>query len=71
MYNLKAFYENEAQRESVRAFMVECLKEIAVDRAFAGEDIKGIPEAHKLIGAMFDKLDELYGKIEVIKSNSR
>lgn len=44
--------------------MIEVLKEIAVEKTFAGEPVLGIQEARLLIERTFDKLDELHGKIE-------
>lgn len=70
-HSLKVFYENEVQREAVREFMVECLKELAAEKTFAGESVSGIQDAKALVDKMFDTLDGMYGKIEVIKSNSR
>jgi hypothetical protein len=72
MQNLKQFYDNETQREEVKAFMVMCLEEMAVDKTFAGDDVTGIKEARDLIDKTFDKLAELYGTIPKITStNSR
>ncbi len=52
--------------------MIECLKEIAVAKAFQGESTEGIQEAKETIELMFDKLALAYGKIEANKqSNSR
>ena len=72
MPSLRIFYENEVMREDVRAYMVDTLKEIAVERTFNGEETKGIKDAHELIDRMFDRLDQEYGKIQVItQSNAR
>lgn len=72
MDNLKLFYENEKQRETVKLFMQEQLRELAADMAIEGESVTGIPETNRLITRMFDKLDEMYGRIEVItEHNSR
>jgi hypothetical protein len=72
MSNLKQFYDNETQREEVKAFMILCLQEMAVERTFAGEDVYGIKEARDLVEKTFDKLAELYGTIpKVISPNSR
>jgi hypothetical protein len=59
---LHTFYNNENERETVKAFMIETLKEIAIERAFNGEDIKGIPDAKNLVEVMFSKLEEVYGQ---------
>lgn len=69
---LKTFYDNEAVRESVHAFMNDQLREMAADMALEGQDVTGIKDAHDLIERCFSKLDELYGKIDVvIEQNSR
>jgi hypothetical protein len=61
---LQNFYGNIGQREAVKLFMVEVLGEMAVERAFAGKPVVGIAEAKELVDKTFDKLDEIYGKIE-------
>lgn len=69
---LKNFYSNEHQRETVKQFQLEVLSEMAVDAVFAGEDVKGFADAKKLIEKSFDKLNDMYGKIEGdIISNSK
>jgi hypothetical protein len=70
--HLKTFYDNTFEREAVRAFFVEQLREMAADMALDGDDVTGIKDANKLVTRVFDKLDEKYGKIETIKDqNSR
>lgn len=61
---LKQFHENIPLREAVRTFMLAMLREVAADRAFTGESTTGIIEAKEVVDKSFDKLDELYGKIE-------
>lgn len=69
---LRNFYANEQEQEAVKNFLVEVLKEIAIERAFSGQPVTGIQEANELIIKAFEKLDELYGKIEApIINNSR
>jgi hypothetical protein len=69
---LKQFYENENGREAVKQFMIEQLREMAVERVFDKKAIAGIYETRKLIDKMFDKLAEQYGIVEEpIISNSR
>ena len=70
--HLKLFYDNVHEREAVRAFFVEQLREMAADMALEGEDVTGIKDANTLITRCFDTLDQRYGKIETIKEhNSR
>ncbi len=69
---LRNFYNNQSEREAVKAFLIEMLKEIAVERAFAGEDTLGIQEANECVIKAFDNLEVAYGKIEVaLETNSR
>jgi hypothetical protein len=72
MQLLKLFYDNKPELEAVKAFLIDCLKEQAVEKTFNGEDVSGIKDARENIERAFDKLDSIYGKIEVSKvSNSR
>jgi hypothetical protein len=61
---LKTFYNNESEREAVKAFFVQCLSRMAVERTFAGEDVSGIKEAHELTERVFDELAGLYSAVE-------
>lgn len=70
--HLKLFYDNVHEREAVRAFFVEQLREMAADMALEGESVTGIKDANTLITRCFDTLDQRYGKIETLKDqNSR
>ena len=72
MTHLKTFYSNTGERDEVKAFMLEVLGELAVERTFNGEEVGGIKDAKECIDRMFDKLEELYGeKPEVIITNSK
>lgn len=64
MNSLKNFYNNVAQREAVKEFLIANLKDLTVELAFEGKEVKGIPEAKRAIEKAFEKLDEIYGKIE-------
>jgi hypothetical protein len=44
----------------VKAFLIETLGVMAIEKAFAGEDTKGIKEAQECINKSFNKLQELY-----------
>jgi len=72
MNPLQTFYHNEPERTAVHDFMIEVLKELAVDKTFNGQEVKGIQEAKQCVEKMFDKLETLYGIIKKpIISNSR
>lgn len=69
---LRTFFNNKTQRETVKVFMVEVLKELAVEKTFARESVEGIADAKECVEAVFDRLEEKYGKIEEpVISNSR
>lgn len=67
MNQLQTFYRNQSQRDSVKEFMFAMLREIAVEAAFEGKSVGGIPEAKQVIDRAFDRLEEMYGKIEPSK----
>lgn len=70
--HLKQLHTNVGQRETLKLYMIEILKELTVEKAFAGEDVTGIAEARKLVDRFFEKLDEDYGEEKpVVISNSR
>jgi hypothetical protein len=62
MNPLQQFQLNEILREAVKAFMIEQLREMAVERVFDKKAISGIYEARKVVDATFDKLEELYAE---------
>ena len=69
---LKQFYDNEGTREAVREFLIQTLKELAVERVFAKGTVSGIYEGKKAIEVGFDKLEEMFGIIKEQKvPNSR
>ena len=69
---LRQFYSNEIEREAVKEFMIQNLKEMAVDRVFDKKAVAGIYEGKKAIEKAFDKLEELYGIIKPVEpTNSR
>lgn len=69
---LVTFYNNEHEREAVKAFLMEQLGSLAIERAFDGDDVVGIKEARDTIVRSFNKLDEMYGKIKTApEQNSR
>jgi hypothetical protein len=72
MNPLQTFYNNQSERDAVMAFLIDSLKEVAVEKAFEGASVVGIREANDAIRAAFDKLGEIYGKIdEPTITNSR
>ena len=52
--------------------MIETLGQIAIERAFRGEDVSGIKDARELVDRTFDELQVLYGdKPKVLYNNSK
>lgn len=60
MSKLGHFYNDEHLREEVKEFLIEHLAEIAVKKAFAGEDVAGIADARKAILSAFSELKALH-----------
>lgn len=72
MNPLQLFYNDIPKREAVKSFMQNMLRELAADKALKGEDTSGIKEAGECVEKSFDRLKELYGKIdEEIIPNSK
>lgn len=57
---LRQFYLNEHEREAVKEFMIQVLKERAVDKVFNKKAIAGVYEARQTIDDVFNKLEEMY-----------
>ncbi len=51
---LANFYANESEREAVHEFLIETLKDLAVQKVFAKESIDGIYEAQETIRLAFE-----------------
>lgn len=60
MNPLQAFYENPTQREAVKEFLLEVLKERAIEKVFSARSVAGIYETKSIIESAFDKLEEVY-----------
>lgn len=70
--NLKTFHDNENQREAVKDFILDYLKELAVERVMNREDTSSLADAKEVVEQSFIKLKELYGlKPKPIIPNSR
>ena len=55
---LKRFYENENEREAVKAFLIECLEELAIERVMKKENTDAIADAKEIIERSFTRLKE-------------
>ena len=72
MNPLKQLQENTVMREAVKAYMLDTLKELAVERVFAQKDVKGIYEAQEVVEKAFNKLEEEFGeKKKTVVESSR
>lgn len=72
MNPLQTFYNNEQERKAVEAFLIQCLIDITVDRAFQGRSTEGIEAARTMIDTMFNKLEEAFEpKKPVVIESSR
>lgn len=69
---LQLFWQDEHTREAVKAFQIAMLEEDAIKRTFAGDDVKGLLEAKKLVDASFKRLDEVFKqKDEPVNNTNR
>lgn len=64
---LRQFYNNENEREAVKEFLIQTLKEMAVERVFDKKAVAGIYEGKKAIEKAFDDLQIKYGIIKPIE----
>ena len=72
MNPLKQLQENTVMREAVKAYMLETLRELAVERVFTKESTEGIYEAQEVVEKTFDKLQEEFGvKKPIVPESSR
>lgn len=61
---LKSFHDNQAVREAFKDFQLGVLREMAADMAIEGESTDGIKDAVACVNKTFDRLSEVYGKIQ-------
>lgn len=62
MKSLQQFYLDVDTRNNVKNYLIEFLKQEAVKKVFAKEDIIGIADAKDCIEKAFDKLEVLFGE---------
>jgi len=62
MNPLQTFYNDKTLKEAVYNHLVESLKELAITKAFKGEEVKGIQEAKVTIDHAFAKLEDMFGE---------
>lgn len=56
------FQADVEKRDSVKEFMLETLRDMAVNRVILGESIVGIKEAFELVEELFRRIDQEAGK---------
>ena len=61
---LGKFYADFQVKAEVKAYLIEYLEKLAVEKAFKGEDTVGIKEANDVIESAFLNLDRLHQKRE-------
>ncbi len=65
---LNQFHNDEHTREAVKAFFLEQLDKLALEKVYEGKDTAGIKNAKETIERSFIELKELYGKDKIINS---
>ena len=61
---LLTFYKNTHEREAVREYLTNTLKELAIEKTFSGKDTVGIQEAKETIDRAFENLEAEFGEKE-------
>lgn len=57
---LHKFYLDQESFQAVKTYVIEHLKELAVNKALNGDSTTGIKEAHIAINNAFDSIEEEY-----------
>ena len=57
---LKDFFLNETMRNEVKAYLIDFLREQAIEKAFAKEDTSAIAEAKEVLDKAFENLEVLF-----------
>jgi len=70
MNALHRFFQDKELHDGVKAFLLEHLKQVAVNKAFAGSDTNGIKEAKLAIDNAFNQLEKDFGEKKKIEVNS-
>ena len=73
--NLRELYNRDKEAlTEVQVYLTSFLKEVGLKKMFAGEDVKAVGEAKKILDEAFDNLDTLFGakpKKKKVKNESR
>ena len=65
---LNQFYNDEHTREAVKAFFLEQLDKLALEKVYSGKETTGIKDAKETIERAFIELKELYSQEKPIKN---
>ena len=65
---LNQFYNDEHTREAVKAFFLEQLDKLALEKVYSGKETTGIKDAKETIERAFIELKELYSQEKTIKN---
>ena len=58
--SLKDFFLNEVMRNDVKTYLIDSLKEQAIDKAFNREDTSAVAEAKEVLDKAFENLEILF-----------
>lgn len=58
---IKEFYLDKEMMADVHEYLVQFLRETAIDKVFSRKDVSAIAEANEIIDEAFAKLDEIFG----------
>lgn len=61
MNTLKAFIENQPQKDAVYEYFMQTLKDEIVNKALQGHPVEGYQEAKNIIDRAFSNLEGQYG----------
>lgn len=59
MKSIKEFYDDRETANNVRDFLLQHLEKVAVEKVFAGEDVKGFPFAKEAIENAFEAMSAM------------
>jgi len=62
MKSIQQFYRDVETRDNVKNYLIEYLKEEAVKKVFAKEDVSAVAEAKEMIEKAFENMSLLFDK---------
>lgn len=70
MNPLHRFYTDKEMYNEVKKYLIEHLKEVAIENAFKGTDTTGIKEAKIAVDNAFNQLEKEFGEKKKVEVNS-